>query len=549
MPRRQRKSKRRISLLLSLLLVCLCVVALVRAAMSTRADLTMQTIAPQDIWTVQVDEEHQQVLYQCALPDMDTMVLGLGLYRSGVDIYLDDELFFHRADMDDAFGNTRLWVSLPRDSAGKTLTMYAEHNGQWPGVYGKIYLGEPTAVYYHFLLDNAYVLILGGGLVLLSLAMLALYVMIHRRVHQVAVNVRSMVHLSLFMLLTGVWVVFDSQLLQPSKHSALIHLIAYLALYAMPVPFLLFWDEMLPRKTALPFTLAVLFGVNEIGFVLCYLAEPNTAMSLLWILHVLLVVSTALMLRRCILDVRTTRQNELRVALAGFYVLAVTVACTLAVYYWMNGVNYAMVFSLGLIVFIMVLARATFQRLYRMIERSVQAATYRRLAYFDPMTGISNRTAFSQAQKSNGPNEPLKIYVVVDVNGLKQVNDTHGHQAGDRLLCDVAQCLQAAFEPVGHCYRIGGDEFAVLLDACHEKELPELLDALQRELAQVNQGRDFPATVACGYAVQRDRETPADAVFRQADDRMYIQKQQMKRALELSRPAERPDGTPPTTAS
>lgn len=540
----RKRFRRRVSLLLSLLLVALCAVAILRAAASVGADPTMQNVAPQDIWTIQVDEEKRQVMYQCTLPDMDTMMLSIGLYRSGVSIYLEDELLFQRADREDAYGNTRLWVTLPRDSAGKTLTLYAEHQGQWPGIYGKIYLGDPTATYFLFLLDNSYVLILGGGLVLLSLAMLTLYIMIHRGVRQVAVNVRSMVHLSLFMLLTGIWVVFDSQLLQPSRHSAMIHLIAYLALYAMPVPFLLFWEEMLPRRSGLPFWLAMAFGLNEIAFVVIYLVAPNTAMSLLWILHLMVLAATLLMLWRCVREVRTTKQSELRVALAGFYVLAVTVPCTLVTYYWFSGINYAMVFSLGLVVFIMVLANATFRRLYRMIERSVQAATYRRLAYFDPMTGISNRTAFAQAQKDCGGDGPLKIFVVVDVNGLKQVNDTYGHQAGDRLLCDVAHCLKAAFGTAGQCYRIGGDEFAVLLDAEHEPELPGLLETMQRELEKVNEGREFPATVACGYSVQRDRDTSCDTVFRQADDRMYIQKQQMKRAQELAGKAESAGGVP-----
>lgn len=536
MPRHRDLFKRRICLPLSLLLAALCLAAMLRAVSAPRADPAPQTVAPQTIWTVQVNADTRQVVYQCTLPEMETMVLGIGLYRSGVDMYLNGELLFHRADMNDAYGNTRLWVTLPQGSAGKTLTLYAEHQGQWPGIYGKIYLGDPTAVYFRFLLDNAYVLVLGGGLVLLGLSMLTLYFMIHRGVRQVAVNVRSMVHLALFMLLTGVWVVFDSQLLQPASHSAFVHLIAYLALYAMPIPFLLFWDEMLPRKTGLPLGLAVLFGINEMVFVVLYLIAPDKAMSLLWVLHLMVLAATLLMLWRCIRDVRATRQSELRVALAGFYVLAVTVPCTLVCYYWFSGVNYAMVFSLGLVVFVMVLANATFRRLYRMIEHSVQAAAYRRLAYFDPMTGISNRTAFAKAQKA-GPDAPLKICVVVDVNDLKRVNDTLGHQAGDRLLCDVAHCLKAAFDGVGQCYRIGGDEFAVLLDAQHESELPGLLEIMQQELAKVNEGRAFPATVACGYSVQRDRATTSDAVFRQADDRMYIQKQQMKRTQELARNA------------
>jgi diguanylate cyclase (GGDEF)-like protein len=113
-------------------------------------------------------------------------------------------------------------------------------------------------------------------------------------------------------------------------------------------------------------------------------------------------------------------------------------------------------------------------------------------SYQDKLTGILNRRAFDEdIQRLRGGTVPGRVWAVgFDVNGLKQVNDTEGHAAGDELVAAAAQLIHRSFGPYGKCYRMGGDEFLALLD-----RQPEDMMALFRQ---------FEAEVAAWHGVQVD---------------------------------------------
>ena len=96
-----------------------------------------------------------------------------------------------------------------------------------------------------------------------------------------------------------------------------------------------------------------------------------------------------------------------------------------------------------------------------------QLEELRTLAQEDPLTGLPNRRAFmrdleSELERTRRHGRPLAL-VLCDVDDLKHINDTHGHPGGDRALCAVARTLRDALRAGDTAFRIGGDEFAVLL--------------------------------------------------------------------------------------
>ncbi len=95
-------------------------------------------------------------------------------------------------------------------------------------------------------------------------------------------------------------------------------------------------------------------------------------------------------------------------------------------------------------------------------QHARSARSYRVLALEDPLTGLANRRAFDDrigAMIEEGPG----LLLAIDVDGLKAVNDAHGHDAGDALLVDVARAIASAVRPEDLVARLGGDEFAVLV--------------------------------------------------------------------------------------
>jgi len=152
-------------------------------------------------------------------------------------------------------------------------------------------------------------------------------------------------------------------------------------------------------------------------------------------------------------------------------------------------------------------------------------------AYRDPLTGVKSKHAYNEAEQTTdeliakGEAEPFAM-VLCDVNGLKAVNDTLGHAAGDELIRSACReiCNVFAHSPV---YRYGGDEFVVILrggDYERRVELVSTIEALSRENTKTGD-----VTIACGmseYVAGEDGATRA--VFERADAAMYELKKSLK---------------------
>ena len=107
-----------------------------------------------------------------------------------------------------------------------------------------------------------------------------------------------------------------------------------------------------------------------------------------------------------------------------------------------------------------------------------------------------------------------------------------GHSAGDELICSAAECILSVFKPLGCCYRMGGDEFAILLQNITESQVNRALLQLELCISRRNLTRSFPLSVAVGHAMGQD--APIEQLFREADADMYRNKSQMKcHAIEL----------------
>jgi diguanylate cyclase (GGDEF)-like protein len=109
------------------------------------------------------------------------------------------------------------------------------------------------------------------------------------------------------------------------------------------------------------------------------------------------------------------------------------------------------------------------------------------VAHTDVLTGIGNRFAFGRVleeatEARRRQQLSPKLLLAIDLDGLKRVNDCHGHQRGDELIKTVAKGLIALTGPSGACFRLGGDEFAVLAPAQEEARLRAGLAALDAEL-------------------------------------------------------------------
>lgn len=165
---------------------------------------------------------------------------------------------------------------------------------------------------------------------------------------------------------------------------------------------------------------------------------------------------------------------------------------------------------------------------YRSIRRAHDAAeaerqTLRRVANTDALTGLGNRTAFQDRLASLAARRAGADLVVVDLDYLKETNDGAGHDAGDALIVEAGRRLQAAAGPDALVARIGGDEFAVLLEGPARAALSTVLDQVERSANATYQhmDRSLPLSLSAGYASWESGLGDPQALYKNADLALY----------------------------
>jgi len=152
--------------------------------------------------------------------------------------------------------------------------------------------------------------------------------------------------------------------------------------------------------------------------------------------------------------------------------------------------------------------------------------TVHRLAYFDALTGLPNRTMLSESLLKATRVPPVGL-MMLDLDHFKQVNDTLGHAAGDRLLVDVGRRLQACALPQEMVARFGGDEFAMLVPAGRE-QLARRAACFLAALAEpfVIDGHELFVSASIGIALCPDDGNDIATLCKHADSAMYFAKRE-----------------------
>ena len=170
----------------------------------------------------------------------------------------------------------------------------------------------------------------------------------------------------------------------------------------------------------------------------------------------------------------------------------------------------------------------------KMISHLKEYITYiNELAYRDSLTGVKNKTAYQETveckKKEMEKEDSAFALVVMDVNGLKQINDTYGHEAGDNLLCNAVAMMEGTFRN-SSIYRIGGDEFVVLLEGEDYSRAADLLDQLEKDMAETGKDPKRRGSIAWGIAVYDvQKKESYERLFQRADRAMYEKKARMKK--------------------
>ena len=134
----------------------------------------------------------------------------------------------------------------------------------------------------------------------------------------------------------------------------------------------------------------------------------------------------------------------------------------------------------------------------------------------DALTGLLNRQAYYS--ETAGSFKDITAIVSLDMNGLKAINDTYGHDAGDEALITLALCISKACKIKQSSYRMGGDEFVVVCRKTSEDDVKKLIDRVNKLIGETKY------TCSIGYCYQKDGFLGLDDLLKKSDEEMYKNK-------------------------
>lgn len=185
---------------------------------------------------------------------------------------------------------------------------------------------------------------------------------------------------------------------------------------------------------------------------------------------------------------------------------------------------------------LMILAFFTFGVLFQIIDNNIKIVWltasigmilfyiyYCNMIYqLDALTELLNRRAFETRKSSL----KRRAYILIfDVNNFKSINDRFGHSSGDFCLKIVADTIRKVYGKNGLCYRIGGDEFCVIIDRQIDlRKIKDLNEKFEKKILKQNNYNEKIPSVAIGYAFFDPNKTQISDIIKEADDKMYLNK-------------------------
>jgi diguanylate cyclase (GGDEF)-like protein len=171
-------------------------------------------------------------------------------------------------------------------------------------------------------------------------------------------------------------------------------------------------------------------------------------------------------------------------------------------------------------------------------QKQASSETLYRMAMFDPLTGLYNRR-FAEPRVEVEVNRCQRkrtalTLVLIDLDGFKQINDSHGHPAGDKVLRAFAEHLTRAIRGSDLAARLGGDEFMLLLPECDTIQLQRVLERLVRFKVDI-EGRIIPVEFSAGWKEHEAGQTSKELI-EAADRALYENKRSPKLAAIPSMP-------------
>lgn len=389
-------------------------------------------------------------------------------------------------------------------------------------------IGTETGMLLEFFRMDVSSLVFSGIMILFAALFFAMFI---RERASKGENWGILAHTAMLMVLSSIWSITNAAVLHMCvQNEIILAYLSYNSFMLLPVAIPIFYADLLERhKKALRY-LAGIAGVNFMVQNSLNLLGKFQYIQMMPITYILFLFSILVLIG---ISVREYAIKKSYFA-AGFSIATVVFwgfySMDVVRFFYETPLDNAKFYRYGVLAFIVIILWICGKRMLCYVEVEVENRVYKELAFRDVLTHLPNRVALEKRIESlekKGTACKFLTVILMDVNGLKPVNDKSGHGAGDRLLCEAAKSIKEAFpEEKEAWYRLGGDEFVVLMT---ETELNNE-ECQQRLLKATEKWKNFehgPVSISCGSKTGKDVKLTKEIVqqfMHEADQMMYKNK-------------------------
>ena len=344
----------------------------------------------------------------------------------------------------------------------------------------------------------------------------------------------ALLYLGILALIVSVWSSTACHLtLIIFRNNLVCYYLAFISLMLIPMPFALFVKSHYEDSSKM---WDIFCFVDMIHIILCLSLQLSSLADFritMWSTHAMLIIVAVLILFTSFKLLRQ-RHNLANIKLHLLCILICTIASmTDMAFYYIGSDDCNALGRVGFVLYFVIIGFSYLKESAKLIKLANKANDYQQLAYTDQMTRVSNRTAFHQDFEilSASPND-IGI-ILFDLNNLKKVNDTLGHAFGDEYIINSAKIISHTFSHLGKCYRVGGDEFVVIIEHASHFDFQYYFDMMDWSINSFNKNqKQFHMQIAYGYSIY-DSKTDKKLydTYQKADKNMYQTKKLQKKKI------------------
>ena len=490
----------------------------------TRAEITFPYNYPDENPDIQMVRTLPQVPDHAVLQIMCNYK-SMAAYVDGVEIFhaLPSTFGMVKTDM----GHYVAMIPLSAEHSGKEIVInIVERESGYRSEIGYIRLTSAAQYGFQILEEDAVHLVISVVMLLCAIGSLGAWLVLWGRSGMIPEeSYHPLLWISLFSAVVGIWFFTEAYVWAISTGAfAVSGTLNYMALSLMPLSLLGILKSICVEKLASLRWIGIVAKVMVITEWILFLTGLADFSEMLLLMQAECILATV------IFTVFIMWKRELflvgEVIRYGTWALLGMLVITMASYFrGGNWLNWAL--GTALIILASVIL-STVLKVIRAINDIAQTKQYKEYALTDIMTGLKSRyayTIFEAQQKVGLPAKDLCL-IFLDIDMLKNANDTLGHVAGDEMIIATSKCINDAFGGVAECFRMGGDEFLVAMTA--ETDLVQERLALFKRLISQWSGR-YVDSLTVSYGIAKASEYPNmnfEDLLREADYMMYQQKKQ-----------------------